>query len=88
MPSAIGVTLVTGEKLLDGVAGRVCRSQNQPDGAMQEDYIRAVTNVAGEKLTASSVVDEFDVLTAAKSPRAFKIGLGGGSYFCFMTTGG
>ena len=64
------VTLVTSEKLLDAAwfwtsLGEVKTVRND---ATAEDYIRAVTNIAGTRTIDRIVgIDEFDVLTAAKA---------------------
>ena len=64
------VTLVTCEKLLDAAWSWTSLSEVKTvrDGATTEDYIRAVTNVAGARPVDRIVgIDEFDVLTAAKA---------------------
>jgi len=64
------VTLVAGEKLLDAAWAWTSLSEVKtvPGGATPEDYIRAVTNIAGtRKIDRIVGIDEFDVLTAAKA---------------------
>jgi biotin carboxylase len=64
------VTLVTNEKLLDAPWSWTSLSEVRtvPEGAGAEDYIRAVTNIAGTRPIDRLVgIDEFDVLTAAKA---------------------
>lgn len=77
------VTLVTGEKLLDAAWAWTSLSEVKTvrDGAGQEDYIRAVTNIAGaRKIDRIVGIDEFDVLTAAKAREHLQIEGLGGSY--------
>jgi biotin carboxylase len=70
------VTLVTREKLLDEPwlwtsIGEVKTVRND---ATTEDYVRAVTNVAGSRKIDRIVgIDEFDVLTAAKAREHLQI---------------
>ncbi len=77
------VTLVTREKLLDSVWAWTSLSEVKTvrDNATAEDYARAVTNVAGT-LPVDRVVgiDEFDVLTAAKTREHLQIEGVGASY--------
>ena len=64
------VTLVTHEKLLDAAWSWTSLSEVKtvPENAAPEDYIRAVTNIAGARAIDRIVgIDEFDVLTAAKA---------------------
>ena len=64
------VTLVTSEKLLDSAWSWTSLSEVKTVGenAKPEDYIRAVTNIAGAQPIDRIVgIDEFDVLTAAKA---------------------
>ena len=69
-------TLVTRESLLD--APWAWTSLNQvktvPDNATVEDYVRAITNLAGSQRISRIVgLDEFDVLTAAKAREHLQI---------------
>ncbi len=64
------VTLVTSENLLDAAWSWTSLSEVKTvrENATQEDYIRAVTNIAGARPINRIVgIDEFDVLTAAKA---------------------
>jgi len=64
------VTLVTKEKLLDEPWAWTSLNavKTVPNEATTEDYIRAVTNVAGtQPVTRVVGLDEFDVLNAAKA---------------------
>lgn len=64
------VTLVTSENLLDEAWAWTSLSEVKtvPRGAAPEDYIRAVTNIAGTgRIDRIVGIDEFDVLTAAKA---------------------
>jgi biotin carboxylase len=77
------VTLVTGEKLLDAAWAWTSLSEVKtvPGGGGQEDYIRAVTNIAGaRKIDRIIGIDEFDVLTAAKAREHLQIEGLSGSY--------
>ena len=77
------VTLVTGEKLLDAAWSWTSLSEVKTvrDGATQEDYIRAVTNIARtRKIDRIVGIDEFDVLTAAKAREHLQIEGLSGSY--------
>lgn len=77
------VTLVTSEKLLDAAWAWTSLSEVKtvPDGAGAEDYIRAVTNIAGARKVDRIVgIDEFDVLTAAKAREHLQIAGLSGSY--------
>ena len=70
------VTLVTNEKLLDAAWSWTSLSEVKTvrENAMQEDYIRAVTNIAGrQKVDRVVGIDEFDVLTAAKAREHLQI---------------
>lgn len=70
------VTLVTSEKLLDAAWSWTSLSEVKTvhDGGSPEDYIRAVTNVAGNRRVDRIVgIDEFDVLTAAKAREHLQI---------------
>ena len=77
------VTLVTREKLLDSAWAWTSLSEVKTvrDDARAEDYARAATNVAGS-LPVDRVVgiDEFDVLTAAKTREHLQIEGIGTSY--------
>jgi biotin carboxylase len=77
------VTLVTRKKLLD--EPWLWTSLNQvktvEDDASAEDYIRAITNIAGTQPVQRIVgLDEFDVLTAAKAREHLQIEGLTGSY--------
>lgn len=64
------VTLVTRKKLLDEpwVWTALNEVRTVEDNATQEDYVRAVTNIAGSRAIDRVVgLDEFDVLTAARA---------------------
>jgi len=77
------VTLVTSEKLLDAAWAWTSLSEVKtvPGGATQQDYIRAVTNIAGARRIDRIVgIDEFDVLTAAKAREHLQIEGLSGSY--------
>ena len=68
------VTLVTSEDLLDSAWSWTSLSEVKTvrENATQEEYIRAVTNVAGARQINRIVgIDEFDVLTAAKAQDIF-----------------
>ncbi len=70
------VTLVTREKLLDSPWSWTSLNQVKTvkDDAAPEDYIRAVTNLAGSQPVDRIVgLDEFDVLTAAKAREHLQI---------------
>ena len=70
------VTLVTRENLFDEAWAWASISQVKtvPDDAREEDYIRAVTNIAGTFSIDKIVgIDEFDVLTAAKAREHLQI---------------
>lgn len=70
------VTLVTREKLLDAPWSWTSLNQVKtvPNDATAEDYIRAVTNLAGTQPIHRVVgLDEFDVLTAAKAREHLQI---------------
>jgi biotin carboxylase len=77
------VTLVTRKKLLD--EPWLWTSLNQvktvEDDASPEDYIRAITNIAGtQPITRIVGLDEFDVLTAAKAREHLQLEGISGSY--------
>ncbi len=77
------VTLVTNERLLDAAWAWTSLSEVKTvrDGAAPEDYIRAVTNIAGtRKIDRIVGIDEFDVLTAAKAREHLQIEGLSGSY--------
>lgn len=64
------VSLVTREKLLDEpwLWTSLNNVKSVPDNAALDDYVRAVTNIAGSQPIHRIVgMDEFDVLTAAKA---------------------
>ena len=64
------VTLVTRKKLLDEpwLWTSLNAVKTVEDDATAEDYIRAITNIAGtQPITRVVGLDEFDVLTAAKA---------------------
>lgn len=71
------VTLVTRKKLLDAAWPWTALNDvtTVADDASEEDYVRAVTNVAGSR-TVDRVVglDEFDVLTAAMAREHLQLG--------------
>jgi biotin carboxylase len=70
------VTLVTREKLLDSPWAWTSLNQVKtvPDDAAAEDYVRAVTNLAGHQTIDRIVgLDEFDVLNAAKAREHLQI---------------
>lgn len=73
------VTLVTKEKLLDEPWAWTSLNgvKTVPNEATTEDYVRAVTNVAGtQPITRVVGLDEFDVLTAAKAREHLNVGGG------------
>lgn len=73
------VTLVTKEKLLDEPWAWTSLNavKTVPNEATTEDYIRAVTNVAGaHPITRIVGLDEFDVLNAAKAREHLQVGGG------------
>jgi biotin carboxylase len=73
------VTLVTKEKLLDEpwLWTSLNAVKTVPNEATTEDYIRAVTNVAGRQpITRIVGLDEFDVLNAAKAREHLQVGGG------------
>jgi biotin carboxylase len=77
------VTLVTSEKLLDSAWSWTSLSEVKTvrENASPEDYIRAVTNLAGaRKIDRLVGIDEFDVLTAAKAREHLQIEGLSGSY--------
>jgi biotin carboxylase len=77
------VTLVTSEKLLDSAWSWTSLSEVKTvrENASAEDYIRAVTNLAGaRKIDRIVGIDEFDVLTAAKAREHLQIEGLSGSY--------
>ena len=70
------VTLVTREKLLDAPWSWTSLNhvKTVPDDATAEDYVRAVTNLAGTQPIDRIVgLDEFDVLNAAKAREHLQI---------------
>ncbi len=70
------VVLVTREKLLDEPWSwtSIDEVKTVRNDAAAEDYVRAVTNVAGaRKINRVVGVDEFDVLTAAKAREHLQI---------------
>ena len=70
------VTLVTREKLLDSPWAWTSLNQVKtvPNDATAEDYVRAVTNLAGHQPIDRIVgLDEFDVLNAAKAREHLQI---------------
>lgn len=71
------VTLVTRKKLLDEpwVWTALGDVKSVEDGATPQDYIRAVTNVAGSRKIDRVVgLDEFDVTTAARTREHLQLG--------------
>lgn len=71
------VTLVTRKKLLDKpwMWTALNEARTVADDATVEDYVRAVTNIAGTKPIDRVVgLDEFDVLTAAKAREHLQLG--------------
>jgi biotin carboxylase len=71
------VTLVTREKLLDEpwVFTAIDNVKTVRNEATIEDYVRAVTNLAGNELIDRVVgLDEFDVLTAARAREHLQLG--------------
>jgi biotin carboxylase len=71
------VTLVTREKLLDEpwVFTAIDNVKTVRNEATIEDYVRAVTNLAGNELLDRIVgLDEFDVLTAARAREHLQLG--------------
>lgn len=71
------VTLVTRKKLLDQpwMWTAINEARTVPDEATVEDYVRAVTNIAGTRPIDRVVgLDEFDVLTAAKAREHLQLG--------------
>ena len=77
------VTLVTSENLLNEPWAWTSLSEVKTVGAnaAPEDYIRAVTNIAGAgKIDRLVGIDEFDVLTAAKAREHLQIKGISGSY--------
>ncbi|MGI8642332.1 MAG: ATP-grasp domain-containing protein [Pyrinomonadaceae bacterium] len=70
------VTLVTRESLLDSPWSWTSLSgvKTVPNGAVSDDYVRAVANIAGLHPVHRIVgIDEFDVLTAAKAREHLQI---------------
>ncbi len=77
------VVLVTREKLLgeSWLWASIDEVKTVRDDATAEDYVRAVTNVAGTRAINRVVgIDEFDVLTAAKAREHLQIEGIGNSY--------
>ena len=73
------VTLVTKEKLLDEPWAWTSLNQVKtvPNEATVEDYVRVITNIAGQQPVTRVVgLDEFDVLTAARAREHLQIGDG------------
>jgi biotin carboxylase len=71
------VTLITREKLLDEpwVWTSLSSVKTVPNNAAAEDYVRAITNLAGNQRIDRIVgLDEFDVLTAAKAREHLQLG--------------
>lgn len=71
------VTLVTRKKLLDEpwVWTALNKAITVADDAVVDDYVRAVTNIAGsQKIDRVVGLDEFDVLTAAKAREHLQLG--------------
>jgi biotin carboxylase len=73
------VTLVTREKLLDEpwLWTSLSGVKTVPNEATIEDYVRAITNLAGNRRIDRVVgLDEFDVLTAARAREHLQLGGG------------
>ncbi len=71
------VTLLTRKKLLDEPWAWTALNEARTveDNASAEDYIRAITNIAGQQPIDRIVgLDEFDVLTAAKAREHLQLG--------------
>jgi biotin carboxylase len=71
------VTLVTRDKLLHEPWLWTALNDVKPvkDDASQDDYVRAITNIAGaRKIDRVVGLDEFDVLTAAKAREHLQLG--------------
>jgi biotin carboxylase len=71
------VSLVTRKKLLDQPWSWTALNdvRTVEDDASQEDYVRAITNVAGSRKIDRVVgLDEFDVLTAARAREHLQLG--------------
>ena len=71
------VTLVTRKKLLDEswLWTALNDVTSVDDDASQDDYVRAITNIAGtRKIDRVVGLDEFDVLTAAKAREHLQLG--------------
>lgn len=71
------VTLVTRKKLLDEQWAWTALNdvKTVEDNASQEDYIRAITNIAGSRAIDRVVgLDEFDVMTAARAREHLQLG--------------
>lgn len=71
------VTLVTRKKLLDEpwLWTALNDVKTVEDDASQDDYVRAVTNIAGARSIDSVVgLDEFDVMTAARAREHLQLG--------------
>lgn len=71
------VTLVTRKKLLDEPWSWTALNdvQTVEDDASQEDYVRAITNIAGSRKIDRLVgLDEFDVMTAARAREHLQLG--------------
>jgi biotin carboxylase len=77
------VTIVTREKLLSEPWNWTCidEAKTVPNEATTEDYVRAVTNVAGiQKIDRVIGLDEFDVINAAKAREHLQLEGISGSY--------
>ncbi|HZH34704.1 MAG TPA: hypothetical protein VEX64_07685, partial [Pyrinomonadaceae bacterium] len=71
------VTLVTREKLLDEpwIWAAIDNVKTVRNEAVIEDYVRAITNLAGsERIDRIVGLDEFDVLTAARAREHLQLG--------------
>lgn len=71
------VTLVTRKKLLDEPWTWTALNdvKTVEDNASQEEYIRAITNIAGSRVIDRIVgLDEFDVMTAARAREHLQLG--------------
>jgi biotin carboxylase len=71
------VTLVTREKLLDEpwIWAAIDNVKTVRNEAVVEDYVRAITNLAGsERIDRIVGLDEFDVLTAARTREHLQLG--------------
>jgi hypothetical protein len=71
------VTLVTRKKLLDEpwAWSSLNDATTVEDNASQDDYVRAITNIAGSRKIDRVVgLDEFDVMNAAKAREHLQLG--------------